>query len=328
MESAFHFLEVTPKSWNTAKSINDQLVRYSFRGQSDCNLGLTTTIERLADQFSMKKSAIGNREGYILEKFKSRAHQYIQAPPATQNNIEWLSIIQDYGGPTRLLDFTHSFYIAAFFALESAKDDACVWAISDYDLWNRFVNSHVSLLKSDTTYFLYNPDQCNDFAEIFLADQTKSEDFIVKIIPPRLNERLAAQKGFFLFNCNAHESFEHGLCKTFKFPFDKLEDKNIVQLSATAFLKNKSVRRNKEELLEPNLYGHVTAAPIIKIRLLKKYRMQALIDLDNMNINHASLFPGLEGYAKSMKLNMLFTNKDIAFQYRIGKTTKTETEKA
>jgi hypothetical protein len=39
-------------------------------------------------------------------------------------------LIQHHGGPTRLLDFTHSFYVAAFFALERATEDVAVWAVN------------------------------------------------------------------------------------------------------------------------------------------------------------------------------------------------------
>jgi hypothetical protein len=327
MQSKIHFLELTPKSWEAAKLISKQLKYYSFRGQGDSKWGLATTLERLT-----VPSMVGDRERYILKAFKSRAHHYIQTPPTSQDNVEWLSIIQDYGGPTRLLDFTHSFYVAAFFALESTKEDACIWAISDLDLFFSSNSPDYTFIKPGKEYFLSTVEDYNSFAEAVILDEAKSIDLVIKIIPTRLNERLAVQKGFFLFNCNANKSFEYSLCKTFKLPFDSLEHKNATELIPSAFLKlpkpwlnevwapvkslptKQDANGNKSKERPQDL--HVSIAPIIKIILSKKYRIEALQELDNMNINYASLFPGIEGFAKSMRLEVFLKNKDdVQFRF-------------
>ena len=62
-------------------------------------------------------------------EFQRRAHHYLNDVPPLGECIEWLALIQHYSGPTRLLDFTHSPYVAAFFAMEKAEHDAVVWAI-------------------------------------------------------------------------------------------------------------------------------------------------------------------------------------------------------
>jgi len=38
--------------------------------------------------------------------------------------------MQHHGAPTRLLDFTYSFYIAAYFALEESEKDCAIWALN------------------------------------------------------------------------------------------------------------------------------------------------------------------------------------------------------
>ena len=336
-----HFLEIAPDSWKDVKMIGEQLAPYNFRGQSDEKWPLSTSEERLFEKYSEKDAKKTQLEIRVLSKFKSRAHQYIQSPPSEDDNIEWLSIIQDYGGPTRLLDFTHSFYVAAFFAMESASGDACIWSISEYDLWFRSVLSRklvTTLFESDKHYYYDSLEHYNNIAQTIIRDPKQSVDFVVKILPARLNERLAVQKGLFLFNCNIENSFEKSLCRTFNFPFDFLNSDTAIRLNTREFLDLPKPPFN-EKLIPINLAkeqqkntvndqsdrdntsfieGHFSIAPIVKIKLSKDIYKEALIDLDNMNINYASLFPGLEGFAKSMKHYFLVPDLGLNMSYTVG----------
>jgi hypothetical protein len=109
------FFELTPESWEIAKQIGRRLNPYSFRGQAEKKWGLETSIERAAKQFIAPAGTIWEQEKRILYEFKSRAHYLIQSPPDEGDSLEWLALLQHYGGVTRLLDFTRSFYIASFF---------------------------------------------------------------------------------------------------------------------------------------------------------------------------------------------------------------------
>src|SRR5215831_2254179 len=77
------------------------------------------------------------QERRILSLFKRKAHLFLDYIPADTDYFQWLGIMQHHGAPTRLIDFTWSPTVAAFFALESAKpgDKCAVWAIAVPKLW-------------------------------------------------------------------------------------------------------------------------------------------------------------------------------------------------
>ncbi|MGE5375572.1 MAG: FRG domain-containing protein [Bacteroidota bacterium] len=96
-----------------------------YRGMKSEDYPLIPKIGRI-----VPPEAIGSRERNeqeILRLFKERAFQYLDFIPAT--DWDWLALGQQYGLPTRLLDWTDNPLVACFFAIDEASpDDGVIYA--------------------------------------------------------------------------------------------------------------------------------------------------------------------------------------------------------
>ncbi len=104
--------------------------RWIFRGQKDSSWGLEPSLERVMRDFKKPLSEMRPFEDRLLGQFKRDFHRYSQYLPEDRDKLEWLTLMQHHGAPTRLLDWTYSFYVALFFAVESTPEDqtCAIWA--------------------------------------------------------------------------------------------------------------------------------------------------------------------------------------------------------
>lgn len=85
-------------------------------------------------------------ESSIIKRFKQRSMPYLDAPLRENDDLSSLFLMQHFGIPTRLLDWTENPYVALYFALTDARYrklkkgsqyqvDVAVWSL-DPDKWN------------------------------------------------------------------------------------------------------------------------------------------------------------------------------------------------
>src|SRR5689334_1238794 len=107
---------------------------WAFRGQRDASLPLFSVLSRYLWTYKLDPRAWMDQEERILRIFKRKAIHFLTHIPDRDDDFQWLALMQDHGAPTRLLDFTWSPYVAAFFALHNATGDSVIWACNPFEI--------------------------------------------------------------------------------------------------------------------------------------------------------------------------------------------------
>jgi hypothetical protein len=284
------FATFRASSWEEVKQHFGDLSLWAFRGQSNDAWPLETALYREASlRYDMPKDKwLKSRESWMLYQFSRFAHQFKHDLPKEENKLDWLALIQHYGGPTRLLDFTYSLHIASFFAVESSTTDAAVWAIN----LSTLAEANHELLdfhpegRIDETRRAHN----SKFEELLL--QTNETLAAIHVEPDKMHERLWTQQGLFLAPTNPNEPFMANLASTFGIDPNTLGE--IIESKWTSKLNNRSSFE----------YGKEGYIAVVKIIIPKEFHRDILKDLRRVNITAATLFPGLEGFARSLKYHI------------------------
>jgi hypothetical protein len=242
-----------------------------FRGQPFPTHSLLTTLDRACDDLGIERKNIPCIEWKLIVDFRRSFHRYTtQAPPDKTDTLEWLSLMQHYGAPTRLLDFTFSFYIAAFFALEHAQEDSVIWAINRtglYDNVRKLVEEGIP--NGPQVWRDFQVTRRGDlFEKIFMPQDGSSLRFVHSVNAERLNERLTVQQGLFLCPGDVVLTFAENLC------------------AVNSWEEN-----------------------VFKVILEKESRREILRKLHRTGINRSLLFPGIDGFAQSLRTKMLILDE-------------------
>lgn len=164
------------------ESIATQRRNWIFRGEPSTTYELRPAAGREGgDQGARRKTRYDEGdERAALKRFRNDARPYVAY--ADYSDLEWLAVAQHHGMATRLLDWSESLLVAAFFAVEAAgaHGHALIYGISGLPV--------------------VDPREARDPFKI-------REVSIYR--PPHVSPRIAAQRSIFTIHPDPTRPFEH-----------------------------------------------------------------------------------------------------------------------
>ena len=250
---------------------------WMYRGQPATEGRLRTSLERALHRFELPIERQEELERLLLREFRRHYHRYTADVPSEDDTLRWLALMRHHGAPVRMLDLSYSPYVALFFALDGvAHGESCeIWAI-DHD-W--CVARAARLLPPDAW-------------DAFQADPWggKTGPVVRQLFATRMRVALPMNP----FYLDARLAIQQGVLLA---PLDLSTDFEAVLLSMAP---PQEVCAHVRRVL---MHCDGTLLPT------------ALGELARMNVTHTTLFPGIDGLARSLEnmvvLSFMFPNRNL-----------------
>lgn len=286
-------VEIEFRSWEemVGQFVGNQSPGWIFRGMPNWDYSPFSKLERVLNRSSVERAQWKNRENFGLAFFKERARLHLTNTPDDNDLLGWLALMQHYGAPTRLTDWTASPFVACYFALEGLQpqSDAALWSLNAFACRNKFgftfpfgrdhmgVKAYTETDQNQQTFTTYPGRYYTDDHAVAEENELLRKIIVDESISPlplpilRPDRRMAAQQACFVA-CGKLTA-ERGMTGV-----------ELLMSAKTTTL------RGKEWPQPPS---------VKKIRIPTAWHDKMRTSLAMMNITADTLFPGLDGVGKA-----------------------------
>lgn len=229
--------------------------RLVFRGQSKSEWTLQPKICRGIRQQQTPMRIIELEEAARRE-FASQAHLHLKPsilPAEEASSLNWWLLMQHHNAPTRLLDWSGSPYVAAYFAVVEHWDcDGAVWCFD-----HRRVDEYMALEFGDRF-----ENAIEHHIDELLTDP-EAQEMLFTITRFKKSDRMVTQQG------------SSTLCT--------------------------EVLADHADVIPKAFSAGSNSAACRKFEIPAASKRQFLIHLRSMNITASALFPGIDGFGRSVE---------------------------
>ena len=283
------FIVTQMEHWNDIFRLNQRFMsNFVFRGQGNAEWPLSTSLARMVSNHHPNytdKVVPASYEQRMMDEFKWKYPSYEKGRiPDDNESIEWLSLMQHYGSPTRMLDFSQSMYVALFMAIDgSFFPTSAIWSINKHVLNEKVILKYNSqknqkiARRDEIERYIYE-EATSAINDHFLPQ----EPYLYLTRPHLANERINRQQGLFIIPSSIEVGFENIL----KEYYDGDPNLNMDFESLAGLTAQNSCGQQMVSVLK------------IEIPKVLKYEISNL--LRQMNITSETMYPGLDGLARSM----------------------------
>ena len=180
-----------------------------FRGAGDSTHNLLPSLFWRGAEF--EDEVLDRLESDLFFEFQARARELHER---SLSDWDYLFFMRHHRVPTRILDWTDSFGIAAYFALESLREGAsgahpCIWVLNPYSL-NRSTWGIRDLVQPRYLGSNRAGTRFMDYGALLARPGKWLHDGPVAVYPLQISERMRAQRGWFTMFGNSRTPLELG----------------------------------------------------------------------------------------------------------------------